>query len=207
MSLGAFPTPLEHLPNLGSALGHSDLYVKRDDLTGLSLGGNKTRSLEFLLGEAIAGGCDTVIAAGTLQSSLCSLSAAACAKTGLRCIIVHNADRPDVLEGNMLLSAMFGAEPVFLGTVTDEERAVASIDAIATVYDDYLGVGYATPTEESLAMVRDLPLLEGVLVANVYTAKTAAGLAGLVRRGVIPGSESACFIHTGGMGALFTQFH
>ncbi|MEX0974220.1 MAG: pyridoxal-phosphate dependent enzyme [Bacillota bacterium] len=123
--LGFFPTPLQHLPRLGRLLRHNSLYIKRDDLAGLSLGGNKIRSLEYLLGDALRTGADTLVTAGGLQSNLCSLTAAACAKVGLRCILVHNDLPPDELSGNMLLSYLFGAKPVFIGKVTEEERAVA----------------------------------------------------------------------------------
>ena len=73
------PTPLMRLHNLERQLGYDGLYIKRDDLTGLGPGGNKLRSLEFIVGEAAAKGRDTLIASGPLQSNLCTLAAAACA--------------------------------------------------------------------------------------------------------------------------------
>ena len=124
-SLGTLPTPLEPLPRLGSFVGHSSMWIKRDDVTGLGMGGNKTRSLRFLLGDAIVKGCDTILAAGGLQSNLCSLTAAACARMGLGCILIHNDVPPQRLEGNMLLNRMFGARSEFLGRVSEEERALA----------------------------------------------------------------------------------
>lgn len=316
LSLGSFPTPLQHLPRLGAVLNHHALYIKRDDLSGLSLDGNKTRSLEYLLGDALRQGADTVVTAGGLQSNLCSLTAAACAKAGLRCVLVHNDDRPAVLEGNMLLNHLFGAVSVFIGKKSEEERAVdvdrqaaalrsggarpyvihngasvpmgalgyvsaalelqqQSLDTgcalrhvaivgamggtasgfvfgaslleepfhvhvvsveyskaelrrrmsdllsgiaeltglrprhdpwdVATIHDEYLGGGYGVPTDESREALRLLPETEGIFLENVYTAKTAAGFIGLVRKGVISKDEDACFIHTGGMAALFAQ--
>ncbi len=316
--LGHFPTPLQRLARLGAALGHDGLYVKRDDLSGLSLGGNKTRSLEYLLGDALRQGADTIVTAGGLHSNLCSLTAAACAKMGLRCILVHNDDPPAVLEGNMLLNHLYGAESVFVGKRSEEERAaemerraaslraggsrpyvihngasvpmgalgyvnaalelnrqapgagcalrhVAIVGAmggtasgfvfgtsllekpfhvhvvsveytkeelhrrmsdllsgiaditglkprhdpwkVATIHDEYLGGGYGIPTGESREALRMLAETEGIILENVYTAKTAAGFTGLVRRGIIPKGEAACFIHTGGMAALFAQDH
>ncbi|MDP2872245.1 MAG: pyridoxal-phosphate dependent enzyme [Bacillota bacterium] len=121
--LGFFPTPLHLLPNLGHRLGHPALYAKRDDLTGLGLGGNKVRSLEFLLGKALRDGADTVIAAGGLQSNLCRVTAAAAARLGLRCVLVHNDRRPGFYQGNMLLNHLSGAEQVFAGPVDEVCRA------------------------------------------------------------------------------------
>ena len=73
------PTPLVEMRRLTKALGGPRLYVKRDDLTGLGMGGNKTRKLEFLLGEALRQGCDAVITGGAIQSSHCRQTAAASA--------------------------------------------------------------------------------------------------------------------------------
>jgi len=70
-SLGFFPTPLHELKNLSNALGGPRLFIKRDDLTGLALGGNKTRKLEYLVGAAVAKGADTLITAGAIQSNHC----------------------------------------------------------------------------------------------------------------------------------------
>lgn len=126
--LGFFPTPLTRLDSIGALLGHDRLYMKRDDLTGVSLGGNKVRGLEFLLGEALELGATTVITGGGLQSNLCSLTAAACAKVGLECVLVHNDSepvRPGGIRGNMLLNHLFGAKEVFLGPVSEDERARA----------------------------------------------------------------------------------
>lgn len=123
VELGFFPTPLHLMPNLGRQVGHPALYVKRDDLTGLGLGGNKVRSLEFLLGQALSEGAGTVIAAGGLQSNLCRLTAAAAARLGLRCVLVHNDWRPASYQGNMLLNHLCRAEQVFVGPVDEARRA------------------------------------------------------------------------------------
>ena len=122
VSLAALPTPLEPLSNWEKELGHASIWIKRDDLTGLGPGGNKLRSLEFLAGHAIAQGKDTLIASGPLQSNLCTLTAAACAKLGLRCVLVHNGAKPDRAEGNVLLNQLLGAESHYLGEVDSTER-------------------------------------------------------------------------------------
>lgn len=100
VSLAALPTPFMRMENLEKKLNHAGIFIKRDDLTGLGPGGNKLRSLEFLLGEAMAQSADTVIAAGPPQSNLCTLTAAACARLALRmrreifCSIVFLALNP-----------------------------------------------------------------------------------------------------------------
>jgi L-cysteate sulfo-lyase len=108
------PTPLQRLNRLSDRLGGPDIYVKRDDLMGLGGGGSKLRKLEFLLGEALAAGCDTLIATGALQSNQARLAAAAAARAGMRCELVLTRmvkrDDPEFTgNGNMLLDRLFGA--------------------------------------------------------------------------------------------------
>jgi len=122
LSLGQFPTPLHRLSRLEADLKHKGIFIKRDDLNGLGSGGNKIRSLEFLLADAVARGCDTVIGAGPVQSNLCSLTAAACAKLGLRCILVVNGPMAQSMTGNLLLNHLLGAELHQMGLVSTEER-------------------------------------------------------------------------------------
>ncbi len=100
LSLGLFPTPLHPLTRLSERLG-VDLWVKRDDLTGLALGGNKVRKLEFLLADAVAQGADVVLTTGGPQSNHAMLTAAACRRLGLDCILVLK--RRGVLTGGNLL--------------------------------------------------------------------------------------------------------
>jgi D-cysteine desulfhydrase family pyridoxal phosphate-dependent enzyme len=113
------PTPVETLPRLSSHLGGPRLLVKRDDLTGLAFGGNKTRKLEYLLAEAKAHGAKTVITAGAVQSNHCRQTAAACAKQGFDCILVLSGEKPALTTGNLLLDQLFRAEIVW---TTLEER-------------------------------------------------------------------------------------
>lgn len=122
VDLGLFPTPLHHLHNLEQELGFQNIFIKRDDLNGLGLGGNKVRSLEFIMGEAVGEGCDTVIVYGPLQSNLCMLTACACAKLGLKCLSLHNAEPPCALDGNLLLNNLLGLGSLYLGTISAEER-------------------------------------------------------------------------------------
>jgi len=108
------PTPVEPMPRLSAALGGPKLWVKRDDQTGLGLGGNKTRKLEFSLAEAQANGARTLITAGALQSNHCRQTAALAARYGLDCILVLSGEKkPSVPTGNLLLDLFTGAEIVW----------------------------------------------------------------------------------------------
>lgn len=125
------PTPLQRLRRLEAATEHRGLYVKRDDFMSLGMGGNKLRSLEFWLGEALALGSDVLLVAGKSVSNQCRLTAAAAAKCGLECVVVHNDDPPEDETGNLLLSRLFGADIRFIGPVdeTERERRVLALHA------------------------------------------------------------------------------
>ncbi len=116
------PTVLERLPRIEALTGHGSLWVKRDDAIALGQGGNKLRSLEFWLGEAQAQSADIVLVAGQLVSNLCRATAAAAAKLGLDCLILHNDHEPQRRQANHLLSHLYGATFRFLGPVDEDER-------------------------------------------------------------------------------------
>ncbi|NLB18983.1 MAG: hypothetical protein GX825_09715, partial [Syntrophomonadaceae bacterium] len=80
------------------------------------------------------------------------------------------------------------------------------IEEIMTIYEDYMGEGWGIPTEEADAMIFEFARLEGILVEKVYTSKTLVGMVDILKSDIIPKGEGACFIHTGGMGALFAQY-
>jgi D-cysteine desulfhydrase family pyridoxal phosphate-dependent enzyme len=107
------PTPIEPMPRLEKALNGPRLLVKRDDQTGLAFGGNKTRKLEFLVAEARAGGADTLITAGALQSNHCRQTAAAAAKFGFDCNLVLIGEPPAQVSANLLLDKLFGAKIIW----------------------------------------------------------------------------------------------
>jgi D-cysteine desulfhydrase family pyridoxal phosphate-dependent enzyme len=113
IQLAHLPTPIESLPKLTSKLGGPSLFVKRDDLTGLAFGGNKTRKLEYLLAEAQAHGARTVITAGAVQSNHCRQTAAACARLNFECILVLSGDKPPQATGNLMLDQLFNARLVW----------------------------------------------------------------------------------------------
>ncbi|MDE2815606.1 MAG: D-cysteine desulfhydrase family protein [Chloroflexota bacterium] len=114
VELGTFPTPLDACPRLSDAVGGPPIYIKRDDLTGLALGGNKTRNLEFQIGSAVAQGCDTVVAGADTQSNQCRQASAACAKVGLDCHLVLSGGLHNEVQGNLLLDHIFGANVTVL---------------------------------------------------------------------------------------------
>lgn len=112
IQLATLPTPLEDLPALTRHLGGPRILMKRDDLTGFALGGNKARKLEFLVADAMRQGCSTLLTAGAAQSNHCRQTAAAAAKAGLECelILGGTPQDADIPAGNLLLDLLFGAK-------------------------------------------------------------------------------------------------
>jgi len=117
--LAHLPTPIEPLSRLTKLLQGPQLFIKRDDLTGLGLGGNKTRKLEYLAADALAQGCRTLITTGAVQSNHCRQVAAAAARLGLGSILVLAGEDPGSRQGNLLLDELSGAKLIF---VPKEER-------------------------------------------------------------------------------------
>src|SRR5262245_26506199 len=119
--LAHLPTPLEFCPRFSKALGDINVLVKRDDLTGLAFGGNKTRQLEFIFGEVLRSGADIVVAGAYTQSNWCRQITAAARKFGLdvSLVLAHGVKGP-MLQGNLLLDRIMGAEVTILN-VLDEE--------------------------------------------------------------------------------------
>ncbi|MEM7489353.1 MAG: D-cysteine desulfhydrase [Pseudomonadota bacterium] len=314
--LAHLPTPLERLDRLTEALGGPEIWIKRDDCTGLSTGGNKTRKLEFLMAEAERDGADLVITQGATQSNHARQTAAFAAKLGLDCHLLledrtGSTDPNYTGNGNVLLDHLHGAttedrlagldmnaemEAVadrfraegrrvytipgggsnstgalgyvncafeLLGQLNDRALAVdhlvhatgsagtqaglvaglkasnaqlpvlgigvraprakqeenvhalaekvadklgcpgvvARDDVVANT--DYVGQGYGIPTEGGLEAIRMFAKLEGILLDPVYSAKGAAGLIDLIRKGHFKAGERIVFLHTGGAAALF----
>ena len=108
VALGFFPTPIVELPNLTKKLGGPQLYMKRDDNTGLGLGGNKTRKLEYIMADALHKGADTIVTAGSVQSNHCRQTAAAAASLNLECHLMLGGMETGKLNGNLLLDKLFG---------------------------------------------------------------------------------------------------
>jgi D-cysteine desulfhydrase len=153
LSLSRTPTPLESLSRLSEKFG-VDLYVKRDDLTGADLTGNKIRKLEFLLADALAGGCDTVITCGAAQSNHARATAIAAVRLGLGVRLLlrtRDPDSPPPLEGNILLDRLVGAEIVWL-TFAEYGRRAEMLAAEAESLRDSGKTPYVIPEGGSNAM-------------------------------------------------------
>jgi L-cysteate sulfo-lyase len=126
------PTPLERAPRLARAIGlePGDLWIKRDDLTGLGGGGNKARKLEWTAGSARAGGATTLVTSGAAQSNHARLTAAAGARLGMDVVLVLAGAPVGVPTGNVALDGLFGARIVWAGAVGDAELE-AVVEAVA----------------------------------------------------------------------------
>jgi L-cysteate sulfo-lyase len=132
VSLAHLPTPLELMPRLSEHLGGPNIYVKRDDCTGLGTGGNKTRKLEFLMADAVANNADVIITQGAVQSNHVRQTAAAACKMGMDCEIVFEnrvADPSDpyINSGNVLLDRIFGANLRNVDKGTDMDAAMDDV--------------------------------------------------------------------------------
>ncbi|HVM41095.1 MAG TPA: pyridoxal-phosphate dependent enzyme, partial [Acidimicrobiia bacterium] len=128
--LAFVPTPLERLERLSEWLGGPEVLVKRDDQTGLALGGNKARKLEYLCAEALEAGADVLVTGGGHQSNHVRMTAAAANRLGLDCHLVLGGDRPGHFDGNLVVDAVLGAEIEFCGA-GDYYGVEAAIEAAA----------------------------------------------------------------------------
>ena len=132
VSLAHLPTPLELMPRLSEHLGGPNIYVKRDDCTGLGTGGNKTRKLEFLMADAVAQSADVVITQGAVQSNHARQTAAAACKMGMECELVfenrvQDPSDPYIHSGNILLDKIFGAKIRDVDKGTDMDAAMEEV--------------------------------------------------------------------------------
>lgn len=187
--LATLPTPLERGPELP---GGVRLWVKRDDLTGLGMGGNKARKLEFLCGAAIAQGARSLVTVGAGQSNHCRMTAAAGAVLGLEVHLVLAGDRPAQLTGNQLLSTLFGAQLHYTGAeeshwgeleiareaVTDDLTAAGAAPyAIPIGGSTAVGaVGYAVAFVEMMEQFQRVGIAPAAIVFTSSSGGTHAGL-------------------------------
>ena len=312
VNLGHFPTPIEHLKSISAFLGGPQIYIKRDDCTGLATGGNKTRKLEFILADALDKNADLVVTVGAIQSNHARQTAAACAKLGLKCLIIleHRLkDAPEIYNnsGNVFLNKVFGAEmimcpkyrvvedyadeiieerrqsgenPYFIpvggsnhlgelgyiecfreitkdqnsesfshiilatgsggthagliagktifksdiqvigisikGTKKEQEEkvfqlAINSLEYVRgpfpskediIIIDDFVGTGYAEPTDGMRKALSLMATKEGILLDPVYSGKAFDGLIGLIKSNFFKPSDKGLFLHTGGSAAI-----
>lgn len=190
------PTPIEPLPNLSKTLGNEiNLYIKRDDLLGLSGGGNKTRKLEFSMADALLQGADTIITCGAVQSNHCRLTLSACIKEGLRCLLVLEERVPQSYKedasGNNYLFHLLGAErivkvglgeaPAMVEKIAEELRSEGRrVYAIPGGASNRIGaLGYCACAQEIQAqqlMDEEVPSFDYLVTAS-GSGGTHAGLA------------------------------
>ncbi|WP_407333960.1 D-cysteine desulfhydrase [Enterovibrio sp. 27052020O] len=201
MHLSRFPrlhfahlsTPLEPMPNLSKALGGPNLWIKRDDCTGLAGGGNKTRKLEFLMADAIAQGADIIITQGATQSNHARQTAAIATKCGMACHILledrtGSEDPEYIFNGNVMLDQLFGSSLQKFPAGVDMNAAMEDVAATmrAEGRKPYIipgggsnpigALGYVNCALELLTQANDQSLLIDHLVHATGSAGTQAGL-------------------------------
>jgi L-cysteate sulfo-lyase len=195
LRLAHLPTPLEPMRRLGAEVGLRALFVKRDDCTGLGLGGNKVRKLEFDLAAAVASGADCVVCGGVVQSNTARQVAAACAKLGLECHLGIMRGRLSTTEpgyedtGNILLDRLYGAiihdiawdedRNLHLGRIAEDlRRAGRNVYFVPYGASDALGaMGYALAAEE---IVSACPQAAWIVHGSGSAGTQAGLLAGLI---------------------------
>jgi D-cysteine desulfhydrase family pyridoxal phosphate-dependent enzyme len=190
--LAHLPTPVESLPRLSEALGGPQIFVKRDDQTGLAFGGNKTRKLEYLVAEAQAQSARTLITGGAIQSNHCRQTAAAAKRAGMDCILVLSGEEPKNPEANTFLDLLFGAELVWT-TRDDSEHQLTRTnkEAEAAGLQPYLipyGGSNATGAAAYAYAVREL-VEQGVEADWVVFASSSGG----TQAGMVAGKELFSF--------------
>lgn len=192
--LGTLPTPLDEAPRLGAALGLERLLVKRDDLTGLALGGNKTRKLEYVIGDVKAQGADVVITSTGPQSNRARMTAAACRRAGLDCVLLLAGDYGTKARvGNIMLDEIFDADIRMLETadsysretleeakrVADEFRRAGRTPYMTEVggLDEPLSdIGYYTGGRELVEQCRAAGIEPGTVLIAIGSGGTHAGM-------------------------------
>lgn len=321
LNIANLPTKLHLLKNLTKKLDGPNIFIKRDDETGLVFGGNKVRKLEYILAEAIDQGAEVIITSGGAQSNHGRLTVAAAVSFGLKPVLVITDNEPEVYKGNLALDVLLGAELYFVNVENGKDIAVSvqkgeekvkqlkelyerkgyktyiiprggrstqgtaayiaatleiyqqiinnqlKIDYIVTavgsgstigslilankvfktgikpigisvayskeecierileqtevdkkyfgfdvevtkddiiIFDDYIGSGYALPTEEGIAAIKLLAQTEAIILDQNYTGKAMAGLIDLINKRYFSKNDSVLFLHTGGKPALFS---
>jgi len=198
LPLGEYPTPIQELKNLTRELRGPRIFVKRDDLTGLGLGGNKLRKLEYALAEAKDQGATVVITVGGPQSNHVRLTAAACNRVGLRSVLIIRGRRPPKLSGNLLIDHILGPAEIYyvgddgfpskgeLDRIADEKADEVATRLRAAGEIPYFipngcraihgAMGYASCVLEMLQQLRERQLAPTAVFAAVGTSSTATGL-------------------------------
>ena len=187
VSIAHLPTPLEPLPRLSSQLEGPEIWVKRDDQTGLATGGNKTRKLEFLVADALRYEANVLITCGAEQSNHARQTAAAAAKFGLDSLLVLQGSRPPKRKGNLLLDHLLGARVIWAGDDALETRMDEAANQLQgegrrpyiVPYggSNQLGItGYVAALEECLEQCEGRDLTFDRIVLPSSSGGTQAGL-------------------------------
>jgi D-cysteine desulfhydrase family pyridoxal phosphate-dependent enzyme len=192
--LSHLPTPLEYASRLTRALGGPEIWIKRDDLTGLALGGNKSRKLDFFMADALRQDADCIVTMGPLQSNHVRLTAAASRACGLDCYAVLLGDRPQSVKGNFLLDQMLGLHCIHVSgsmnqvpfdfvehkiqeTITQLEKEGRKPYLVPTGGIGPLGeLGYCLAVEEMVEQTERLGIPFEHVVVTVGSRGTIAGL-------------------------------
>lgn len=189
--LANLPTKIHKLQGLSKTLGGPNLYIKRDDHTGMEISGNKVRKLEYSVKEALDNGCNTLITCGAVQSNHCRATAAVSANLGLKVHLVLRGEEPEVPDGNLLLDKLLGAELHF---VSREEYQKNSLNILKQIKDEvdqkgdkgYIipsgasngigAFGYYTAMEEIIKQEKELNIHFDCIVVTTGSGGTYAGL-------------------------------
>lgn len=184
------PTPIQRAYYLAKAIGLQELLIKRDDNTGLAMGGNKARKLEFLFADAERLGADIVLTCGGIQSNHVRMTAAAANKAGMKCIIYVPSEKPDEFKGNLLLDIILDAEVIFLHDV-EWEQLEAAMNADfeqlkASGHNPYLipvggstpigALGYVNAVKEVSGQLNEMEIDKVDMVCAVGSGGTMSGL-------------------------------
>lgn len=202
-AVGYINTPLEYLPALTQEVGHGKLYVKRDDMTGLALGGNKTRKLDYIVQYALDNGYTALMTFGGVQTNHGRLTVAAAIRFGLKPILILKGKKPDQLSGNLLLDRMMGADIYFVDmsaadALPEEQREAAKKkylnECTAKIVADYTAkgdkvlnipvggqtaigsAGYIQAIPEIMRQMKEQDIQAKYLVAGYGSTGTFAGL-------------------------------
>jgi D-cysteine desulfhydrase family pyridoxal phosphate-dependent enzyme len=192
--LGFFPTPLVELSRLSDFLcspsGGPKIFMKRDDMTGLAFGGNKTRKLEYILADALKQGCDTIITAGAAQSNHCRQTAAAAAQLNLECHLILGGEAPLKAQGNLLLDKIFGSHIHWAGANRKGEdipRVFSQLQAAGKT--PYL-VPYGGSNElGALSFIQAVAELEQQMIGSEFSHVVFASSSGGTHAGLILGKK------------------
>ena len=192
------PTPIEFLPNFTELMGGPNIYMKRDDLLGLTAGGNKTRKLEFLMADALEKGADVIITCGAVQSNHCRLTLSAAVKEGLKCRLVLEERVPGSYNtkasGNNFLFRLLGVDditviPAGSDMMAEMQKVADQVAADGLVpyiipgggSNEIGALGYVACAEEIMAQSFDL----GIAFDHIFTASGSAGTHAGLLAGVI----------------------